>query len=201
MPPLVIPSGVLIRYIWTAGGSPFAVNVLGATKAGGTAVNQALADTLGAAVKSTFTSSGLAALMPTSVALSQVGVRDISQPSMPEFVSAGAAVAGTATGGKMLPPQIALCVTLRTNKAGRSFRGRQYIPGWHDTALSATGGATAAATAAAKAFYDGVAAPMAGAGLTIAVLSRKLFSAESVGSFQVRDAVWDTIRKRAVPGI
>lgn len=201
MPPLVIPASVLIRIIWSSGGSQYAVNVIGAVKTGSVTVNQALADGLFADAKTAHTSSGLAALQPTTVTLSSLGVRDISGPNLPEFMGAGVASAGTAAGGKMLPPQTALCVTIRTAKAGRSYRGRMYVPGWHDTALSSTGTATAGASTAAKGFADNFSVAIAGRSLSLAVLSRKHLESNLATTTQVRDTIWDTVRKRAVPGI
>lgn len=198
MPALVVPNAALARLIWTSGGTPFQINVIGYAKSAALVVDQALADALSTAWKAAFTSSGYAALVPTTIALAQVALRDISQPNRPEFIGAGTPTAGTAAAGKRLPPQTALCVTLRTALAGKSFRGRVYLGGWHDTANQADGTASAAATTAARSFVNSSAPP---AGLTLAVVSRKLLTATAIQDAQVRDAQWDTIRRRATPGI
>lgn len=201
MAQLVIPGAVLVRLVWGYGGAPTAVNVLGFRKIGGAAIDQTLANQVDAAIKAAHGTSGLKVLQFGAVELMSCAVRDISGPSLPEFVGSGAASAGTAPTGKQLPPQVALVVTLRTAKAGKSYRGRSYIPLWHDTALAAGGTATTAATTAAKAFIDGIDSGLTPLGLDLAVVSRKTLSHELVTLTQVRDATWDTIRKRAVPGI
>lgn len=199
MPPLVVPSAALIRLVWASGGTPYAVNVIGARKTVGL-IDQAVADQVATAVRSALTTSGLVAQIHTTVSLSQVGIRDISTPSNPEFIGAGTAVAGTGT-GKKLPPQVSACITLRTARAGKSFRGRFYTPGFSDVALAADGSIVSAASTAAATFVVLVRDGIAGLGLGLAIVSRKLLSTELVGTIQSRDAVWDTIRGRATAGI
>lgn len=199
--PLVIPSTVLVRLIWGYGGAPSAINVLAFRKLDGTAVDQGKADAVDAAIKSAHTSSGLRALQIGAVELQKASIRDISAPNLPEFIGSGASQGGTQTGGKQLPPQVALVVTLRTAKAGKAYRGRCYVPLWGDSALAAGGVATAAATTAAKAFVDAVDSGLTPLGYDLTVASRKLLTNELVTTTQVRDATWDTIRRRAVAGV
>lgn len=199
--PLVIPSTVLVRLTWGFAGQPAAINVLAFRKLDGSAVDQAKANSIDAAMKAAHTSSGLRALQTGAVQLMTASVRDISAPNLPEFVGAGDPQGGTAVAGKQLPPQISLVVTLRTAKAGKEFRGRSYVPLWHDSALDASGIASAAATTAAKAFIDAADAGLTPLGYDLAVASRKNLTNELVTATQVRNAVWDTIRKRAIAGV
>lgn len=201
MAALVVPSAALIRLVWTAGGTAFAVNVLGARKLAGTLLTQADANSVGGVVMSAFTSSGYAAQVHSSIALASVGLRDISQASQPEFVATTASVPGTAAGGKLLPPQVALVCTLRTLLAGKSYRGRFFAPGWADAALEPAGTATPAAQTAVAQFMTVLSVNLGGAGVNLAVVSRKLAQVNNVAAVQVRDRNWDTIRGRSVPGI
>lgn len=201
MPALVITNAVLIRFIWGTAAAASAVNVIGARKGGTTTINQGLADRLSASIKTHFTASGYGALVPATLGLRTVGVRDLSGPNLPEFVGTGAITLGTATGGKILPPQLAAVVTLRTAKAGKSFRGRMYLGLWHDSALDASGSMTPAANSAVAGFAAGLPTILSGEGLTAAVVSRKLASLEDITSSQVRDTQFETQRRRAIPGI
>lgn len=199
MAALVIPNAVLVRLVWTsaAGGTP--VNVIGFRKTGAVTVNQALADTVSATIKANFTSSGYAGFVTTSNGLVSVGVRDLSQPNLPEFIGAGAKVSGTQPAGKVLPSQVALCITLRTAKAGKSYRGRTYLPQWGDSALDAGGFVATAANTAGIAFMNENKTDLPANGLTMAVISRKTASFEDVTLVQSRDQIWDTIRGRGAP--
>jgi len=58
-----------------------------------------------------------------------------------------------------------------------------------------------AAGDAARLFVENCASTIATAGFTPAVLSRKLGTGLAWALVQRRDDVWDTIRKRATPGI
>ena len=162
---------VLVRLIWTKSGVAWAYNVLAAQNSAGTAVTQALANALGTTIKANFTSSGLAANTCLAVGLGNIGVRDINTPNHVEFLDVGAAVPGTAA-GKLLPPQNALVVTLRTALAGRSYRGRMYIPGSGESSYTSTGGPATANLTAAQSFAQSMIAAFTAANLTFAVWSR-----------------------------
>lgn len=200
MAALVVPQAALVRLIWHNGGTPYAVNVIGTRKTGATIIDQALANTVGATVKAAVTSSGLAARQAVNVSLAQVGVRDISSASNPEFIDNGAAVAGTEA-NPMLPPQIAFCVTLRTARAGKSYRGRCYVPGFATGDLGTNGAAATFPRDASVAFLEALRTGLPSQGLTLAIISRKNFTTEIVTACQGRDLQWDTIRGRATAGI
>lgn len=200
MAPLVVPQAVLMRLIWTLAGTPYAINVIGTRKEGSPTINQAFANAIGSTVKSGYTASTLAAQHAPNVALANVGVRDISTPFNAEFLDAGAAVPGTGS-GNLLPKQVAACVTLRTAKAGKKFRGRVYLPGFVATANDANGLMTTAAGNAAAGFLVSLIANLPAAGLRLAVVSRVDLSTELVTNAQSRDNQWDTIRGRATPGV
>lgn len=200
MPPLVVPQGVLVRLLWSKGGTTTAINVLGARNATGAVINQTLTNTLGSSIKSAVTSSGLGALQGTTFALAQVGVRNIAIANQPEFLDTGAAVAGSGT-GDYLPPQVSFAVTLRTALAGRRYRGRTYLTGFVEAASDANGVATSGTATAAVAFITAVQSAMATSGLTLAVVSRVLSITEPVTAIVSRDLLWETQRRRALAGV
>lgn len=198
--PLVVTNALLIRLVWNRGGVGSMVNVLGATGVGPSSVNQALANTIGANVKSLFTSSTLSAAVHTSVTLEKVGVRSIGAVSQPEYLDAGAGVAGLAT-GDYLPPQICTVVTMRTALAGQEYRGRVYLGGFSESSNDATGQANPGLATATVAFIDGLRTGQFGAALTLCIISRKLNIATPVTLVLSRSNVWETQRRRAIPGI
>lgn len=200
MPPLVIPNAVLVRLIWTNGGTPYAVNVLGARNPGAVSITQALTNTVGSAIKGAVASSGLADELSNVVALANVGMRNIAIANQPEFLDAAVPAGGVAAVA-LLPPQVSLCVTLRTALAGRSFRGRVFLPGFTEDSNDTGGSASADARTAGVAFITAVQDALDGSGLNLAVLSRTVPTATDVSAILVRDAVWDTQRRRATPGI
>lgn len=206
MPALIVPGAAQMRLIWALSGQLYALNVMGVVNAGGIAISQALTNSIGTAIKSGFTSSGHNATISTTVTLASVGLRDIRTANGPEFIDTGAAVAGTAV-GELLPPQIALCVTLRTAFAGRSFRGRTYLPGFTESHNAA--GGVVSGTALAVAFVTAVKSALIANALDLGVISRPAPAAlpPRAGSINVvtaivaRDNIFDTQRRRAVPGI
>ena len=199
MAALVVPQAALVRIIWSMSGQSYAVNVIGTRKTGATVIDQTTANSVGAQIKSAYTSSGLAGLN-TNIELATVGVRDISSASNVEFMDSGAAAASTGVGAS-LPPQVAYCVTLRTARAGKSYRGRVYLPGFGVSQLELGGTAVAAVRDNSVNFLNALRTGLPSNGLSLAIVSRKLSSTELVTSVQGRDLVWDTIRGRATAGI
>lgn len=203
--PLVVPNAAQMRLIWSFGGQLYAINVLGVV-ANAVAITQAITNTVGAAVKTGFASSALNAALYTGVQLVNVGLRDVRTAHQAEFLDSGAAVTGTMA-GDALPPQIALCITLRTAQAGASWRGRVYLPGFAE-AFNA-GGGTANSGTAAVAFVTAIKSALTTSGMDLGVLSRPNTAVNPlltgfitpVTSIVCRDLVWDTQRRRAVAGI
>lgn len=214
MPSLVIPTGVMLRLLWSKGGTRYAVNVLGASNAAATTIDQAFANTLGAAIKASFTSSGFAGRVSTDVTLDKVGVRNINVANQAEFLDSGLPVAGT-DAADPLPASSSLVITLRTANAGPSYRGRVYLPGMTEASNDTDGVCLAAAGQDALDFINGIAGAVAANGLGFAVLSRpraagtipaktitaKLGFVTNVNNTELRDLVWDNQRRRATAGI
>jgi len=203
---LIVPQAGQLRLIWAQGGVLFALNVLGVVNAGSVAITQALTNTIGTAIKSALTSSGHGVRIGSAITLANIGLRDVRTGNTPEFIDAGAAVAGTGS-TDLLPPQTALVITLRTAQAGKQFRGRVYLPGYCE-ASNAVGG-NSSATSEGVAFVTAIQAALVASGLNLGVIHRPTAAPlpvtagfiTPVTAIVCRDAVWDTQRRRAIPGI
>ena len=198
--PLVVPQGVLVRLIWRKGTADWAVNVLGAQNTTPITINQTLANTISTAVQSGFTSSGLKALCSTTWALRQIGLRDINTPNNLEYIGTAAAQSG-AVGTGTLPDNVSYCVTIRTLKAGRSYRGRCYIPGAGNTQQDVNGNPVPAYINACVAFVNAVGTALSANGLTPAVISRTLHVCTPWDSAVQRETIFSAQRRRLLPGI
>jgi len=91
-------------------------------------VDQALANTLFSAAKTSFTSSGAQAEFATTVSFTGIRVKDVRTANLAEHESNGAAIAGTGV-GTVASLNDALVVTKRTAQSGKAFRGRMYFGG------------------------------------------------------------------------
>jgi len=198
--PLVIPNTVETRLLWTFNGVLRAINVLHFTVASGLVVNQALATAWAATVNTADTTGTdtLRAHRSTTWVLSNVGVRDIRTANQPEF-QASVAQAGTSA-GEALPATNAVTVTLRTALAGRSYRGRVYLPGWTESDNSLNALITTQAQAAATNFVNKIRTlSLSANAMTLGVTSRTLGATNPVVTELVRDNVWDVQRRRKFP--
>lgn len=168
-PPLQVNGAAILKLYWTLQ-SQLAVNVLGIAVVGTPTFNQALADQIGTAVKGAATTH-LGPLLAANVSLARVGIRDIRQPGLPEFrdTGAGAIMAGT---GDPLPRSTALCVTSRTAKAGKRYRGRTYIGGFTETQNDTSANTATAASSGCTAFMAAVNTALIPLGIRLGVVSR-----------------------------
>lgn len=204
MPQVVIEGTYSITITWALAGTDWAVNQLHALIPSADSVDAALAAAWASDIEAAHVASGLAALQPTAVSLSRVDVRDLREPALPAY-SAPMTSAGTSE-AELLPRGTALVVTKRTNRAGPSYRGRIYIPGFSEEANETGGRATSAASAAALAFVEGLQDAATARGHTLAVASLYKAgsfdpSANPITQLEVRDNIWDGIRGRAFNGV
>jgi hypothetical protein len=204
MPQVVIEGTYSITITWALAGTDWAVNQLHALIPSADSVDAALAAAWASDIEAAHVASGLQALQPTSVSLSRVDVRDLREPALPAY-SAPMTSAGTSE-AELLPRGTALVVTKRTNRAGPSYRGRIYIPGFSEEANETGGRATSAASAAALAFVEGLQDAATARGHTLAVASLYKAgsfdpSANPITQLEVRDNIWDGIRGRAFNGV
>lgn len=165
----IVPNTVEVRLLWIFSLNG-AVNVLHATVPSGFAVTQAIVNTLGAAIKSAWTTN-LGAFCASDTSLVRVGLRDLRTANQSEVLDVGAAVAGTDVADS-LPPQTAACVTLKTAKAGKSFRGRVYLGGFSELRNQAGGVMTGSVNTGIVSFMTAVSGAMTASGMTLAVASR-----------------------------
>lgn len=200
MASVVIDNTVQMRLIWVQSGTPVAVNVIhGIKKTPFAGVDQGSANAIRTAITDALNTGAQRSMLGTSWGLRDVAVRDLNSPNNVEFIATGTAVLGAGT-GDLLPLQTACCATLRTNKAGASYRGRFYQSGYVE-GVGAAGLMTAAVKTNLEAFLNQVKTNLDGAGLTMSVASRKLGISNGVQSIVVRDLNWDTQRRRAYAGI
>src|SRR5262245_15444720 len=168
-PPLVVSNAAQLRCIFSMG-NEVAINVYGCRVDTATQINQALANTLGTAIKGAWTSN-LATVSPASTSLQRVGIKDIRSANLPEFRDTGAVTAGTGV-GDALPATLAQLMTLRTALAGKSFRGRTYVGGFTEAENTATGETLTGLNSAVLAYMQAIQTALANNGLHLAVLSR-----------------------------
>lgn len=218
---MAVANGAEVKLYFSYSGA-LAIVVLGARVQGSPLFDQAMANTLGSGIKATF-SSQLAAQMATTTSLVRVGVRDLRTDHLTEFRDTGAPVAGTAVGDPM-PGQVALCITKRTARSGKSFRGRAYIGGYSEAANGTTGNASQAAADAATTFLASIGTNFSGVGLFPAVMTKpqedvrivettthadgstttrvlshqtsKIGNVTDITSYESRNLAWETQRRR-----
>lgn len=183
-PPQIISNAVQVRIMYTLP-SGLAINVLGGVVAGGFIVNQTVANTLGSAIKTAFTTN-LGALVTNVTGVAKVGLRDLRQLNQAEFLDAGAAVVGSAV-GDLLPSQISLCITLRTALSGKSFRGRVYSIPLVEANSTPGGNVDTAGQTAILAFYTGVQTALSASQISWAVLSRPAYAYEDIRTWTLGD--------------
>jgi hypothetical protein len=208
VPALVVPNTVQVRVIWSVSAVPFAVNVLHFRNAGSVAVDQSLANGIASDVSAAFSSNvGVGGQWNSSTGITRVDVRDLNTANQPEFTAPVSGALGTAS-AELLPKQVALVVTLRTALAGRSFRGRVYVPGWSEIANQAGGVASTTTMSLADGIVRNIRANLSIRGLIMGVVSTRANKAPrpvniitDVVSLAVRDNQWDNQRRRNIPGI
>lgn len=196
MPPVVIDGTLSIRIVWLLAGAEFASNIVNANIGASPSVDQSMATTIAGHVGSAHGSSGLQPLQPADVTIGRVDIRDVRTANQP-VISASVGTAGTSV-NELLPRGNSLVVTLRTALAGRSYRGRTYVPGFARDAIDMTGRATTAATDAAGAFIDDLNTSMTSEGWPLGVGSlfengtrRDTGVINNIINAVVRNSVWD----------
>lgn len=134
----------------------------------------------------------------TGVSLLLLSIQAVVTPAPPLIRTMNHTGGQNTAGG--LPVDVAEVVSWRTALAGRSFRGRTYLPPWHENQNDDSTGTfpipTAATVAAVAVNAAGLITELAGISAPLAVYSRKLSSAQHVlGGFI--DNNWDTQRRRS----
>lgn len=208
MAAVVTTNAARVTLVWALSGTEYAVNVLHYDVGGLGTITQAHADDLAAEVSAAFSAAGSwQDIAGTVVTLARTTIRDLRTLNRPEFSSV-VGVAGSAA-SNLLPLASSLVVTLRTALAGRSYRGRVYLPGATEANNSATGNADTLAIDAADDFITRLdAVTLQGTEVVLAIRSavadgvaRNPAILTPVTSHAVRDNIWDVQRRRAYAGI
>lgn len=176
----------------------------------GATVDANMANTVFGSLKALWTTN-LAPQCPVTTAFTGIRLRDINTPGNALISSSGAAANGSSATNEALPRQIAACLTVRTAKAGKQFRGRMYFTGFSESANGADNHMAAATKTALDAFAAGFVTAANVANLVFGVCHRPTAFDENTGlpispglgfvtpAIQVvcRDNVWDSQRRRA----
>jgi hypothetical protein len=206
--PTIIDNAVQVKWIWSIGNID-AVNVTHALVTGAPTIDVTLANSIHTAMGAALVASGLPDHWGTTTTFLRVSLRDMRTANLAEVDSTGAQITGAA-GIDQLPPQTAAVITLRTLKAGKSFRGRIYMPGFGEEANDADG-AIATAVMTSLGIFAGTLPTVYTGGLQLAVASRQVVDRTPTGNCAVlkasqitpvtnalvRDTRWDTQRRRA----
>jgi hypothetical protein len=210
--PQIIPNTVEVVLNWELANGKVVHNVLHGRVAGGFSATSPVAEAIRTAITSGAAWTGFAAQLNDGVTFLGVSLRDLRAPNMPLVESTGAGATGTGA-GVALPPEVALCVTLRTALAGRGFRGRVYLPGFDTDALYTDGRATNGAITASTTFVQHIQAAMTASGLTLGIAqpARQAYTSPATGtaiparsativdvtSIVTRNGVFDSQRRRS----
>jgi hypothetical protein len=210
--PVVIPSCAQIVIQWSLESGKTAHNVLYGRFAGSFAGTTAQANAIMTAISSGAQWTALAALLHPSTSLSAVTIRSVNTANQPLIVSSLSAVPGTAT-GSALPSEVAAALTITTANAGKSGRGRMYIPGFNNTTLAGGNGMSTALQTALTNWGPTVRAAINANGYThvLGLKQRAAYtgvtgtqhparSATSVDTVSIvlRDNHWDSQRRRGL---
>lgn len=204
----VTTDGARATLVWALSGVEYAVNVLHYDVGGLGTITQAHATDFADEAEAAFIAAGSwQDIAGTTISLARATLRDLRTANRPEF-SETIGVAGSASGDP-LPLASSVVVTLRTALAGRSYRGRVYLPGATEANNTSTGTISTAAQLAADDFITRLdAVTLQGTECVLAIRSaiadkeaRDPAIVTPVTSHTVRDAVWDVQRRRGYPGI
>jgi hypothetical protein len=205
----VITGAAVLKLQWS-GVTRTWLNVLGLRATGAfPVIDQALANAIHTTVNTSLTASGLLPHLASTTIFERISIRSLNAAAQPEINSTGTPTAGGGTTDP-LPLNNAVCVTLRTALAGKSFRGRTYIAGYDEAANDAGGRVLAAANEGARAFLANLNANLAAQGFTLAVLSRatdavtipaitrpaRTGQVNAVTAVIMRDTKWESQRRR-----
>lgn len=210
--PVVIPNAIKVMLVWQLADGKVGRNVLGGSVSTSFAVTAGIAEAIRAALVTGPNWTGLAAFLHTSVSLLRVDLQDIRGVSFPVVSSTGAGTPGTSV-STALPSEVALCMTLRTNRTGPGGRGRYYMCGFASNATAAGDVVAPALIAAANQFTGQINSAMTASGITWSLLlpERAAYTGSTgtqhparvattlrVESAICRDNHWDSQRRRGL---
>lgn len=127
--PLKIPGAIQVVFNWTLAGGKTGHNVTYSAVSSQFTPTAADCDSFLTRVTTGASWTALAATLSTSTALAGITMHDVRDVNLPIVTSVGAAHPGT-NAAVALPNEMAICLTLRTERTGIANRGRMYIPGF-----------------------------------------------------------------------
>jgi hypothetical protein len=203
--PLVIPNTVQVRWFWTLNGVD-AVNVLHAIVQPAFVPTPAIASALFTSIATQYGGALTGSYVPTTTVFGGLDIRDIRAPNLAPIETTGFTLPGSDV-AMALPNQVAAVLTLRTANAGKSFRGRIFMPGFSISAQGADGHMLPAFVDALSTFGSTLIASFSTNQMTLAVASRPVHDKDTgalikagfstqVTQVVVRDNRWDTQRRR-----
>jgi|SRR5580765_3039494 len=210
--PVVIPFCSQIVLNWTLADGKVGHNVTYGRTATVPAPTVAQAQAIFAALTTGGLWTSFAGHLTTTTALASVTIRSVHAQDQPVVQSTGAAVPGT-NAGVALPNEMALVVTERTALAGKSNRGRMYIPGYAAVEVLAANVASAAAVTDTTAWAAGFIGIYATQGYTMVIGQKaraayvgstgtahpaRAATSTTVTSLLVRNNTWDSQRRRGL---
>lgn len=120
-----------------------------------------------------FAATGLGPLLHSSLTWDAVKVTDLTTQFSPTFLG-GAGLPAACTGsGAEVPSQVAVVMNFPTIQRGRSFRGRNYVPGGLATQLTDASHFASAYVSSIQAAYVAYFAALLLGGFTPVILSRQ----------------------------
>lgn len=134
------------------------------------AISQADLDSLAAALVEAWTGA-IVPFLSTALTFDEVSCRDLTTQDSLTSSGSPAAIVNGGAGGDSHPANVALCMTQRTNRIGRSRRGRTYFGGLPETATSGNFASPTFATNL-KTGFDSVKADLFLNGWQLVVVSR-----------------------------
>jgi hypothetical protein len=212
-----LPQGLELKLIFNhPAPTQAALVILHCRNGAAAAVNEALANSIKTIIVNAFSSSGLAGHIIPAASFAHLQIRDMASAENAWVTATNPGAPGTAVNTTPLPANVSLCVSGVTGKRGASFRSRTYLWGYSVAAVAATGGVLQDTADDSAAFMNTIRTGLAGmpSALPLVVVSR--FTTPPGGSspverippimtditsYLVKDLVWDSQRRRAIPGI
>lgn len=132
---VIIPNCIEVDIVWNIVPSKQVKNVLHGQVSAGFNATAAVAQAIYAAIIASGQWTTYKAYVNAGCSLQGVNLRDLRSANMPLVTSTGGATSGTGA-GLALPAGVSAVLSLKTNSAGRSNRGRIYLPGLDSTCLN-----------------------------------------------------------------
>lgn len=186
-----VPNAIQVNLQWTLPNGKVVQNILHGQVATGFSVTGAIAEAIRASIAGSAAWTAWAAFLTTTTTFNAVLLKDLRTFNNPLVPSTGAAVAGTAVAGtNSLPADTSVLITLRTAQAGRSKRGRVYLPGLSNLGIATSGALLATAQTAAVNLVTQWQTSLTASGITLALINpaRNAYTGKTGAAIAARPA-------------